>query len=339
MYDVNVTTEASSYDYENDETLIPSAQVQFWTYLILEIPSIFCTIFLLFHLLLDRRLRQQLHNHVVTILLLLCLIILVVDNSLYLDGWRMGQGNSFRSSTGVCLMWWLIDYGFYGAIGVFLVWGSFERHLLIFHRRRFFGSKRRIFFAHYLPLIVISLYLIGFYCSAIIFPPCENVFYFDSLACGSNPCYLNIFWLNRWDYLLHGILSNILEAVFSSSLLFRTIWRRFYSQHRLNWKKYRKMTIQLLSISAVSLTINLPDSLITLVQNFGPDLSDFGASIQPYLFYFTGYLVLILPFVCLGCLPELWSKLFFCCARRRGTVAVMAIGGDTFGPTATIRPK
>ena len=82
-----------------EDILIPSAQIQFWTYLIFEIPSIFCTIYLLFKLIFMRRLRRHLHNHVIIILLFLCFIILVIDNSLYLDGWRKGHGNSFSSSS------------------------------------------------------------------------------------------------------------------------------------------------------------------------------------------------------------------------------------------------
>lgn len=325
-----------------DESLIPSAPVQFWTYLILEIPSIFCTIFLLFHLTFNKRLRNQIHNHIIVILLLLSFIILVVDNSLYLDGWRNGRINSFPSSSIVCLIWWFIDYGFYGAISVFLVWASLERHLLIFHRRHCFNTYRRTFIFHYLPLIIISLYLAGFYIAAIFFPPCENIFYFESLACGSYPCYLGVPWLNKWDYLMHGVIANILEAFFSSSLLIRTVWKKFYSQTRFNWKKYRKMTVQLLSVSTLSLLINLPQSLIVLVQHVNPDLADFGSSIEPYLFYFTGYVILLLPFICLGCLPELWPKLIWCLKSRRRIIGVGTITNGLNGNldmTVFVRPK
>jgi hypothetical protein len=333
MIDNETINDTNSYEYDYDEdSLIPSAQVQFWTYLILEIPSLFCTIFLLYYLIFDRRLRRQLHNHVVIILLFLCFIILVIDNSLYLDGWRTGHGNSFPSSPSVCLLWWFIDYGFYGAISLFLLWASFERHILVFHRRRLLGTTCKIFYIHYLPLIILSIYLISFYTSVIILPPCKNYFYFDTLACGSYPCYQDISWINAWDYLFNGVLCNILEALFSISLVLRTIWRKFISQRGFHWKKYRKMTIQLLSISTLSLCTNLPQSLIILVRQIYPDMSDFGINVEPYFFYFTGYIILLLPFVCLGCLPELWPKLFFCCGRHRRTIGPMTIiaaGGQT----------
>jgi hypothetical protein len=335
MADNETVNNTDSYDYQydyNEETVTPSAPVQFWTYLILEIPSIFFTLFLLYYLIFDRRLRQHIHNHVIIVLLFLCLFILVIDNSLYLDGWRRGHGNSFPPSPGVCLLWWFIDYGFYGAISIFLVWASFERHLLVFHRRQFLSTKRKIFYMHYLPLILISLYTIGFYIGAIILPPCKNIFYFNYLSCGSSPCYLDVPWMNTWDNLANGVLCNILEAIFSIALISRTIWRKCYSQSRFQWKKYRKMTIQLLSISTLSLCINLPQSLIILVRQVRPDLSDFGSNIEPYFFYFTGYLILLLPFVSLGCLPELWPKLLFFSQRRQrmiGPMTITAGGGQT----------
>ncbi|CAF1405392.1 unnamed protein product [Adineta ricciae] len=327
------------YDYQDgSEVFIPSAAIQFWTYLILQIPSLFCTIFLLYYLIFDRRLRQQIHNHVIIVLLFLSLFILAIDNSFYLDGWRLGHGNMRLSTPSFCLLWWFIDYGFYGAVSVFLVWASLERHILIFHRRQLLGTQRKVFYVHYLPLILLSVYLLGFYIGVLVFPPCQNVFYFNYIACGSSPCYQEVPWLNTWDYFVNGILCNILEAIFSVSLLGRTVWKKCYAQSRFQWRKYRKMTIQLLSISTLSLCINLPQSLITLIQQIHPDLHDFGSSVEPYFFYLTGYVILLLPFVSLGCLPELWSRLLCWSQRGRRMVGPMTItaGG---GQTVFVRTK
>ena len=331
------STDNSSYEYDyeyeyeyEDEVLIPSGPVQFWTYLIFEIPAIICTIYLLYNLIFNRRLRKHLHNHVVIVLLIFCFVVLIVDNSLYLDGWRIGHGNSFPRSPSICLLWWFIDYGFYGAISIFLVWASFERHILVFHRRRFLATKQQIFYVHYLPLILLTGYILAFYTGAILIPPCKNIFYYNYLACGSYPCYQDIPWLNTWDYLFNGVLCNIFEAFFSITLLIRTIWNKLTSQGRFNWRKYRKMTVQLLSISTISLCINLPQSLIVLVRTMRSDLSDFGVSVEPYFFYLTGYIILLIPIVSLGCLPELWPKFLQNRARRFiGPMTVTAAVGQT----------
>ncbi|CAF3838701.1 unnamed protein product [Rotaria sp. Silwood1] len=315
-----IINNTNSYDYEDEEIIIPSPQVQFWTYLIFQIPSLACILYLLYYLLLNRKLRIQLNNHVVIVLLVLCFIILVIDHSLYLDAWRIVHGNSFPFSSFLCLFWWYIDYGFYGAVYVFLAWASFERHILIFYRRQLLNTQRKIFYIHYFPLIIILIYLISFYIGIIFFPPCINIFYSNYLACGSYPCYQDIPWINTWDYLLNGILPNISEAFFTISLVFRVIWRRYYSFRHFNWIKYRKMIIQLLAMSTLSLSIILPQSLISLIQQIHPTMSNFGIEAEPYLFYLTGYIILFLPFVCLGSLPELWPKVFFLCQKRQHRV-------------------
>jgi hypothetical protein len=318
----------SDSDGDTNEIVHISVEVQFWTILILEIPSIVCTVFLLYHLILDRRLRQQIHNHVVIILLILCLFVLVVDNSFYLDAWRIGYGNSISLSSNLCLLWWFFDIGFYGAISIFLVWASFERHLLVFYRRQFLSTERKIFYGHYLPLITLSMYTLGFYVTVIFLLPCVNTFDFNALSCGSSPCYLDISWLNTWDNLFNGVLCNLLEALFSISLLVRTVWMKFYYRRQLHWKRYGKMTLQLLSISTTSLCINLPLSSIILARNILPVRKDFAIQVESYLFYFSGYTIILLPFACLGCLPELWQKLNFfarCCQRAVNPMTIKTI--------------
>ena len=291
---------------------IPPSQVQFWTLLLFEIPSLACTLFLLYHLLRDRHLRQALHNHVIIILLVLTLGIELFDNPLYIDANRMGGSqNSFPMVPSVCLMWWLFDYGAYGAITVFLAWGSIERHILVFHHHQLLRTARQKFVVHYLPLIVLSVYMTGFYVGAIIFPPCENTFDMQSLICGLSPCYQNVSYLNLWDYLINGIVCTFIETLFSMGLLARVLWQKHRAHRPMNWRKHRKMSFQLISVSCLSLTIVFPQSLISVVRQFGgPGLSDFGASVDPYLFYLYTYVVLLFPFICLGCLSELWPKLW-----------------------------
>ena len=134
--DLNITVNDSnasipSIDETQTPAVIPPIVVQFWTILLLEIPSLACTLFLLYHLLRSRRLRQGMHNHVIIILLLLTLGIEIFDNPLYIDAHRFGDTqNSFSLRPSICLMWWFFDYGAYGAITVFLAWGSFSRHIL-----------------------------------------------------------------------------------------------------------------------------------------------------------------------------------------------------------------
>ena len=307
-------------DSDNTSTIvgepIPSRRVQFWTILSFEIPSLACTIYLLYHLLSKARLRQALHNHVIIIFLSLIFLAEVIDNPLYLDAYLHHGRNSFVSSPVICLIWWLIDYGAYGSLNVFLAWASFERHILIFHYNRFLSTRRKRILFHYLPLGIISIYLSGFYIGVMMFAPCENTFNYELEACGVTPCYEGIPWLNIWDHLVNGTLCILIEAVGSISLLARTIYRRYRVQQSVHWRKHRKMTVQLLSISTLSLGISLPQALIVTIQNTVPGMADFASQVGSYFFYLTTFIVLLLPFICLRCLPELWRQQWLCFRRR-----------------------
>lgn len=296
---------------DSSTDLIPSRQVQFWTILVFEIPSLACTIYLFYHIIVNKKLRQALHNHVIIILLFLSFIINIIDQPFYLDAYLHNGKNSFQSSPIICLIWLYVDYGFYGAITVFFAWASFERHILIFYYNQCLRTKMKRMIFHYIPLIVLSIYMIGFYIGVIIFPPCENSFDYEIEACGMSPCYEEISWLNIWDYLINGAMCTLIEAICSISLLIRVLWKRHRAHQPIHWKKHRKMTIQLLSISTLSLTTTLPQTLITAVQQIIPGMTDFAYEVEPYFFYLTTFVVLLLPFVTLGCFPELWPNVVF----------------------------
>ena len=333
---ISTSSNKSDEGTDNDqlEQVIPPSSVQFWTFLIFEIPSLACTIFLLYHLLSNRQLRNALHNHVIIIFLFLIFFIEILDNPLYIDAYRFGgYQNSFPITTSICLMWWLIDYGFYGAITVFLAWGSIERHILVFHPRQLLRTPRQRFFIHYLPLIIISVYLSAFYIGVIFFPPCVNTFDFTSLGCGLSPCYEDVVYLNTWDYLGNGIVCTFIETIFSVALIIRILWQKYHIHQRVNWRKHRKMASQLLSVSCLSLTIVFPQSLIIVIRQFGgSSMSNFASGADPYLFYLYTFVVFLLPFICLGTLPEVWKKLWIFNPKHQrnvGPMTMTAKGGQT----------
>ena len=298
------------------EDFIPSREIQFWTILVFEIPSLICIIYLLSHLLRKQHLRQALHNHVIIILLSLCLLVEVIDNPLFLDACLQRGRSSFVPSPAICLTWWFVDFGVYGAITVFMAWASFERHILIFYPHRCLNTRRKRIFFHYGPLTILSLYLFGFYLGVLIFPPCENEFDYEVEACGFSPCYEGIAWLNIWDYLINGSVCTLIEAFCSITLLIRTIRRRYRVQKSVHWRKHRKMAIQLLSISFLSLSITLPQAILIAIQRTMPGMADFAFELGLYLFFLSTFVVLFLPFICLGCFSELWPRL----PRRTRTV-------------------
>lgn len=287
--------------------VISLSEFQFWIFVFLEIPSLGCSIYLLWNLLRKRKLRRALNNHVIIVLLFLVLFIESCNNPFYIDGFRhAGQRHSFEISARICLLWWFFDYGAYGSITVLLAWASVERYFLVFHFQKFFRRKIHRFVFHYFPLISISFYLFFFYASIIFFPPCENKFRFDLLGCGLHPCYEDLPIFNFWDNIFHGIVCSSIEMLFTIALLFKIIWQTHQILHR---RRHRRIALQLLSLTVFSLLVVVPQSFIILFQSLtGQWMKNFGKNINSYLFYFYSYFVFFFPFICLANLPELWIK-------------------------------
>ena len=307
---------------EEIEELIPSRKIQFWSILPFEIVSLICNIYVLLHLLLRKNLRNAMHNHVIIVLMFLAFIANVIDVPLYLDAYLHNGRSSFSSSIIICYIWLIIDYGVYGTVTVLFAYASIERHVLIFHSNQLLNTKVKRLIFHYIPLVTICTYITGFYIGVIFFPPCENQFDYSYEACGMSPCYESISWLNIWDYLVNGVICILIETIGSITLLIRVIWKRYRAHRRVDWKKHRKMAIQLLSISALSLSITLPQAVIYSVQVF-PGMEDFAYVIGSYFFYLTTYVLLLLPLVSMSSLPELWPKILCCKIQRRSRVFPM----------------
>ncbi|CAF4389476.1 unnamed protein product, partial [Rotaria sp. Silwood2] len=133
-----------------------------------------CCFFVLYYLLFDRILRQSLNNHVIIILLFICLLYELFDVPFILNFFLHGFNWEFPVS--FSLFWSFIDYALYGTQFIVFSWATIERHILIFHDRWLFNRKRR-FLIHYLPLIILILYSFIYYCIIIFAPFCPYIFY------------------------------------------------------------------------------------------------------------------------------------------------------------------
>jgi len=300
---------------------------QFWFSLSFHVPSVICYVFVFAYILMHKTQRQALHNHSVLLLLFISFIIVIFDYSWTLDAARRG-GHVWLSSTIFCRIWWLLDFGFYDACTVILAWASFERHILVFYSN-ILSTRRRRILIHYLPLVIMPIYLFIFYIYAIIFPPCESPYDFTSPVCGAYPCYLLVPVLATWALVFHGIVPTFLIFFFNAALVLRIIWHK--RRHHQNWKKCRKMVFQLFSISVLYLSMNLPLMVIALVQSVG--YPDFGTQAQLYLYFFCGLIQYLLPFICLTYLPGILQKIKTLYLRATRRVAPL----ETFTLTQTQR--
>ena len=124
-----------------------------------------------------------------------------------------------------------------------------------------------------------------------------------------------------WDALVHQTLPNVVIAVFSMALLARVLWRKYQVQHRIQWRRHRKMTVQLLSISLLYLIFAFPLTLMNLMYICCLP-ANVGGEVWDYFLLFNYGLLLFVPFACTLSLPQLRKKLRVTLrlVRRAGTV-------------------
>ena len=290
--------------------------VKFWLYLVFLIPSLVCSVFVLSYLLVHRTLRQCLNNHVLIILLIICLICQVTIYPWMLHFYL--QHRQWPRTLGFCVVWGFIDWALYVTQVILFAWTSIERHILIFHDK-WVSTRRKRFFVHYLPITLLLLYCLVFYGVVYFFPPCENIVYSDLTVCVF-PCLYTVYSFTMWETIVNLILPNLVIVGFSIALLLRVLWRKHRIHQPIYSRKHRKMTIQLLSIALLYLIFSFPNTLF-LLMNLCDLPYDPNGSLKRFAEFFSYYILLLFPFVCAFSLPELRSKVKCLARRQAGTVA------------------
>ncbi|CAF1166766.1 unnamed protein product [Rotaria sordida] len=309
-------TETDGDSFESSEISLPRF-VRFWILILLDIPSVACTFFLLFHLILNRTLRREINNHIIIILLAFGLAGQLIDIPLYLT-FITHTGIVFPSTPATCLIWWLAAFGFYNGGTLLMAWAAIERYLLVYHDRLLSTNRKRLL-VHYFPLIMIILYTGIFYIVVIFLPPCENIYDYTLPICNAYPCYQSYGVLGMWEFGANNIAPTVVVACFSMLLLIRvTLLKRRLNQP-MQWRKQRRMTIQLLSITSLNLIFNMPLNILSLAHLCGLP-SDVGFEAQQYFYFSCYFLILLFPFVCLYQYPDLYKKLF--CKRTKRSIHV-----------------
>ncbi|CAF0991115.1 unnamed protein product [Adineta steineri] len=233
----------SNHNIINDNVSRTWIKIEFSLFLIGQIVSIPCYIFVLYHFLAHKITRRALHNHVIIILLIYNFIDLTVDLSLTMTYSLFDIVSPF--SPIICLLWQFIDYGiWYGTISL-MFWASVERHILVFHSNIIRTKQRRIIL-HYIPLLFFSLYTPILYFYLIFLYPCDHIFLSTHVRCGSL-CYFYLapIWFIYYDTLAHYTIPILLITLFSSILILRFIKQKSRLKQAIKWRQCRKMIIQL----------------------------------------------------------------------------------------------
>jgi hypothetical protein len=302
MSDENITLNVSISSTDSDDLI--SSTIRFWLYLLFLIPSMICTLFVLYYLVFDRTLRRSLNNHVIIVLLF---TVLFCELTMY--PWMLyyySHSDTWQRSFAFCVIWGFIDWAVYMLQLLLFAWASIERHILIFHDR-WVSTKRKRIFVHYLPVVIISMYWFLFYAYVYFYPSCENTFDSTQMICVT-VCLFSSFSFHAFDLLFNNVLPTLTIVIFSVTLLLRVLRQKQRMRQPILWRKHRKMTVQLLSISALYLLITAPWAIIVFLRICGLP-QEIGAKFEDYSYFVSYYMVLIFPFVSLLSLPELRLKL------------------------------
>ncbi|CAF1292963.1 unnamed protein product [Adineta ricciae] len=278
---------------------------RFWLFLVFIIPSVLCAFFVLYHLLFNRTLRQGLYNHVVVVLLCLGLFSELTN---YI--WMMvyyQRGPIWYRSNAFCAVWGFNDWALYVTYTVLLAWATIERHILVFHDR-WVSTKRKRFFLHYCPIMFLLCYCFGFYIVVYFIPPCMNEFSPWLSICISKVCIFDNYAFSMYELVVHQFLPFPVIVVFNILLIVRVVWQKKSMNQRFQWRKYRKMIIQMLSISFLYIILYFPFLVVSICNLFNVT-SDIFNDVLSYTTFITYFIFPLFPFVCALSLSDLRSKL------------------------------
>lgn len=308
-----------------DSEISLSRYARFWLLLFSDLFSIICTLILIDYLIRDRKLRQALSNHVILVLLSLGLTAQIIEIPMYLS--FIGYSGFVKPSKPfICLVWWFISLGMYNAGTFFMAWASFERHILVF-KSQWVSTRREIKWRHYLPMGLIVVYIFIFYIYVIFFPPCENIYRYDLPICGSSPCFQENQYLGLWDFVSNNLVPSVLVVGMSMAFLIRVKRHKNRLNQHHQWRRQRKMLIQLLSLSTLNVVFNIPLNVLSLARFVGlPE--DAGVQAQHYFYFSCYFLLFLFPFIALISYPELIQRLkqrFIRVQSRTNTIAMLHV--------------
>jgi hypothetical protein len=293
---------------------------RFWLFLISNILSLICCLFTLFHFLTDSALRRGLHNHVMIVILVMCVIWELTDIPWILHVY-MFEVVWIQTPT-FCMIWKFIDSAIYTTMAKLVAWTSVERHILIFHDQ-WISTKIKRYLVHYTPLVSIVIYGIVVYGVTTFMNNCNRQFYYFIPFCAYYSCIYDSTLFSLYEFITGGLLCSTLIGLGSVFLILRVVFQKRRLQRQMQWRKHRKMTIQLLSVVSLFFIFYLPPVILGTAHKLGV-ASDIGAKFSTYAVFFSYYIVFLFPFACINTLPQLRTRIknTLRCFWRRQTRAV-----------------
>ena len=284
-----------------------SHSVKFAVLLALQIPSSIASSMSFIYIVLTPAFRSKAHDRSMCVLLVINFIQIMSDLPMTINFFRTG-GIVQPASSAYCFWWIWFELTLNGISIDLMTWISIERHLLVFHSnfiRAMRPWQRWSFLVA--PLIVCLLWRPTFLLVAVVVSPtCTNVWDFSSLLCGF-PCYLKTH-LGTYYVIVETIIPVWTILIANIALVARVIIQQLSGMHRnrMDWRRQRKMIMQLGIFSTLYLSIWLPLSIVQLGEAL------FSSTFTFYIIDTVNFLIyivpLLLPFACLVAKPEITRK-------------------------------
>ncbi|CAF1350950.1 unnamed protein product [Adineta ricciae] len=295
-----------------------SLSPEFWISRTANILSLITASFALSILLFDRSLRHALHNHIIIVLLSVVFVrsALNLFYNIYINILADLAWNPIL----YYLIWFFIDYALHTTQIILVVWAAIEQHILIFHDQ-WLRMRSKRFLLHYLPVIILLTYSLIFF-SVITFAPfCQNSA--DDILAGitTNPCSLDNEMLGSWELICHHIVGICIIVLSSLTLIVRIIRQKQRLHRSIQWRKHRKLTIQMLLTSMFYLVCDTPWVTIVFALRYG--LSYYIVAIPlTNAFMLRDYVTHMYPFISILSSSDLRHKLrrMVLCWRKRQAI-------------------
>ena len=287
---------------ESTTTSAPVAnRIKFGLFLTLQIPSLVCSVYLFVQYATRPHLYRSMHHHVFIVLLCSSFLFVIVPVS---ASEAFFYTSTVRPASYLfCSIWTWVHYTANIGNLMLMAFACAERHWLLFRLNSLRTQRMRVFY-HYLPIAACMCYPALFYFVLIFLYPCEPVYDFNQLLC-IMPCYFMNALVGSVDTFL-----NNWTPIFAIPLLSSTLFIRFLFQKRqvrmaiFQWKRDRKMVIQLLVIASLYVLMWAPLQSLAVYNLVWPVRVSRQFQID-YLFVLPYFIHFFYPFVVLFSNSEL----------------------------------
>ncbi|CAF3396378.1 unnamed protein product [Rotaria socialis] len=271
------------------------------------IPSLICFLVIFYYFIRLRKtlLFDRINHHVILCILISDFLLVTTELPFSLNYLSLG----YVQSTKICLFWAFWDYYLETNTLFLTMYAAIERYILIFHKECI--MKNKLFF-HYIPLGFVCFYTFGTKVYLVPLFPCKPNYSYDLAAfvCGG-PCYLDAVIQGVYDTIVNVMLPTCALLIFNLLMISRVIKYKYKvspsAQVSNKLKKSRRMILQLLAISLMTLITWMPWIFIILVHDFyDPSFGEQFINIfLHYLPYFTSFAS---PFLVLINLPKIRAE-------------------------------